>query len=581
MNRERAETHLRLLAEAELRRVAAHQQDSDVALSDLPGAGPGALDLRQRSAAAAALYDLPKVQREVIALQYYASLSEAETASAMRMSQGAVKSFTTHGMAALRAALEADTTRLTRAARVLTAVRALDDEAADQVLDDFALAIGIRQADPAGPRGPDPRSALRSSAAHLPLEMLMSSRPSTAAARAAAGSRTAVAVGGPGPAGSRTPSYYVVRVDQMVPVRDGDVSGEMHLLSYARTAAGARFTLVARARGEFVPPGIEHGGMYRPFAIFPVHQFIATDDQGTSYTMGFNGRRGRRPTELAGQITLHPDPPSAIRWLDLITTPGEPAVRIDLNPPAWRSTGTDVTVSEAAASPGEHLLNNMASRLLLVALAFPQEIRLHPAAPKPEPFACFADGLGDVIAALQACGALSSLSPVPGRLAALCARLNVTGHGITAPPARGLPEPWLSLLAHYHRRKPETGQGWDGCAAVAAVFPELDGIGLALLGLHNHDDRSVLYVQASGMPPGGNGGPGREPHFWLRIWVRDSSGQWHATRATARCWSQEDGREVTMRLEVVPPLSRATTWIEVLAAAPSAEARATLPLRWH
>jgi hypothetical protein len=34
-------------------------------------------------------------------------------------------------------------------------------------------------------------------------------------------------------------------------------------------------------------------------------------------------------------------------------------------------------------------------------------------------------------------------------------------------------------------------------------------------------------------------------------------------------------------LEVVPPLSRAATWIEILAAGPSAQARITLPLRWQ
>ena len=35
--------------------------------------------------------------------------------------------------------------------------------------------------------------------------------------------------------------------------------------------------------------------------------------------------------------------------------------------------------------------------------------------------------LGDVIAALQACGALALASPVPGQLAALCAHLNLSG----------------------------------------------------------------------------------------------------------------------------------------------------------
>ncbi len=39
--------------------------------------------------------------------------------------------------------------------------------------------------------------------------------------------------------------------------------------------------------------------------------------------------------------------------------------------------------------------------------------------------------------------------------------------------------------------------------------------------------------------------------------------------------------EVALRLEVVPPLSRAAAWIEVLAAGQSAQARVTLPLRWE
>jgi hypothetical protein len=39
--------------------------------------------------------------------------------------------------------------------------------------------------------------------------------------------------------------------------------------------------------------------------------------------------------------------------------------------------------------------------------------------------------------------------------------------------------------------------------------------------------------------------------------------------------------EIALRLQVVPPLSHATAWIEVLAAGQSAEARTTLPLCWE
>jgi len=256
--------------------------------------------------------------------------------------------------------------------------------------------------------------------------------------------------------------------------------------------------------------------------------------------------------------------------------PGEPAVRINLNPGNRALAGTVVTVSKTVTSPGEHLLDTIAIRLLLLVLAFPHQIWLHLAALRPGPHAYIAGGLCEVIAALEACGALPPLSPVPGQLAALCANLNITGHGITAPPARTLPEPWLSMLAHYRRRKPDRAPGRDGAAA---AFPELDGIRLAILGLHNSVDSTFLHVHAGGMTlDGRDGSQSTEPDFPLRLWVRDSAGRWHATQTG---WSAEDDGGVMMRLELVPPLSRATTWIEMLAAGPSGQIRATLPLRWR
>jgi RNA polymerase sigma-70 factor (sigma-E family) len=75
---------------------------------DMPSAEAGALTLLERSAVVAALRDLPERQREAIVLRYYADLSEAEIAAAMHISRGAVKSHTSRGMAALRAALEKD-----------------------------------------------------------------------------------------------------------------------------------------------------------------------------------------------------------------------------------------------------------------------------------------------------------------------------------------------------------------------------------------------------------------------------------------------------------------------------------------
>jgi RNA polymerase sigma-70 factor (sigma-E family) len=75
---------------------------------DMPSAEHGAMALLERSAVIAALRDLPERQREAIVLRYYADLSEADIAAAMRISRGAVKSHTARAMASLKAALEKD-----------------------------------------------------------------------------------------------------------------------------------------------------------------------------------------------------------------------------------------------------------------------------------------------------------------------------------------------------------------------------------------------------------------------------------------------------------------------------------------
>ena len=93
------------------------------------------------------LGDLPDRQREAITLQYHAGLSEAETAATMRISRGAVKAHTRHGISMLRAEPEMRSdVRVRRIAQVLSGVGALDGQVADQILDDLARALTARQA---------------------------------------------------------------------------------------------------------------------------------------------------------------------------------------------------------------------------------------------------------------------------------------------------------------------------------------------------------------------------------------------------------------------------------------------------
>ncbi|HLN69513.1 MAG TPA: SigE family RNA polymerase sigma factor [Streptosporangiaceae bacterium] len=98
VNRSRSVLRHRMVVEKNLQKPA----------PDMPSAEAGAMTLLERSAVVAALRDLPGRQREAIVLRYYADLSEAEIAAAMHISRGAVKSHTSRGMTALRAALEED-----------------------------------------------------------------------------------------------------------------------------------------------------------------------------------------------------------------------------------------------------------------------------------------------------------------------------------------------------------------------------------------------------------------------------------------------------------------------------------------
>jgi RNA polymerase sigma-70 factor (sigma-E family) len=75
---------------------------------DMPSAEHGAITLLERSAVVSALRALPDRQREALVLRYYGDLSEAQIASVMGISRGAVKSHTARAMSALRSVLERD-----------------------------------------------------------------------------------------------------------------------------------------------------------------------------------------------------------------------------------------------------------------------------------------------------------------------------------------------------------------------------------------------------------------------------------------------------------------------------------------
>jgi hypothetical protein len=441
------------------------------------------------------------------------------------------------------------------AGHALTAVGALDPVTAEEILTDFRLAVTVRQLhhEPAG-QGVTAAEWLTQSQAVL--------RPRQAPA-------PSPAEGTLGEDAGHDQAGRFVPVGLTVPFRAGAVRGELCLISFAQTGSGARFIVAWQVHSPSLEVQLSHNYP----GLVPIDEFTVTDDQGVRYQLDLTPG-----SDLAwpNVIRLSPAPPEATRWLD-VAPPYRQPVRVSLGSGEPAPAGDEAQVSDTKLSPGEHLLVMLAERLLTGTPEFPRRGLL--AAPPTSPRQVVAGGFGVIIAALEAAGVLSPLSPVPARLATLCASLDLAGHGIVAPPTLDMPEPWLSLLAHYQRRKPEPTQMRDGYAALAASLPELDGIRVTLLGLQHTQGGSALHALVQGRIPEPRPGPlDIDLNFPLSLWLRDSGGRWHAARPD-RC--HQAGRERAIRLRLVPPLTRPAERVEVLAGGRSAEVRATLPLRWR
>ncbi len=433
-------------------------------------------------------------------------------------------------------------------AQALLAVGAADVGTADQIRAGLELAVAVRQPGQVNQASPGQRGL--SPDARMRLARLMHSPPRRTATVALPAS--GLRAGHTRPAPQRA-SWRAVPVGQVIPIRDGDVRRELLVVAYVQSADGARFTTA--------------DWPFRPFT-----PFTAADDRGASYQIRFPGEM--RPRELP----LSLDPPHQIRWLDLITAPGEPAARIDLN---QQIPAPQVTVTRNATSPGELMLDVIAARILTSAAPSPQDNPGQPAAATAHLRAFVSDGPGDIVAALHAAGALPPAGLVPGQLAGLCAGLGISGHGITAPPADELPERWRSMLTRDHRREPQAGPAPGILAATVAELPELDGAQIAVLGLHHGEHGTIVHMLASGVTLEGDWKYARGVRPLPVLWIRDSSGRWHTTRTNGVSPMWGDPREVMLWLAIMPPLDRGTAWIDVVATGSSAEVRARLSLSWE
>ena len=400
--------------------------------------------------------------------------------------------------------------RVRRAADVLVEVGALNSDLADEVITGVETALLVRaRIDKEPPARRIPR-VTRFSARHVAPQV-------------------------PAPA-ARDGLWQVIPVGRTLRFPDSPASA--HLMTLVLTPDRIIAPVVIHTGARGTGPGMS-----------PFGGLLASDDRGTSYHVAWSIGGGAGIT-WTGLIVAHPAPPPDASWLDLLAGPDERLLRIDLT---TASPGTaTATVGVVPDSAGEQLLNDRAEAMLATLAQNTSPPGMHIRWDYVEP------ALRDTVSALEAAGALSPLSPVPARVAALGRQLGMTGQKAAAEPGAGaagssiaLPEQWTSVLAYHGRR--HRPAPWTGTAALGALLPELGGVRFAVAGLHSDPENTVLHVVARGLPPSRARPLGLVWSVGFSWWLSDGTGRWHLAVLDGL---DDNGTDSALRLALWPPLSR-------------------------
>jgi len=554
---ERAETYLRLMAEAELRRALAYPRYEPPEPSGLPPAVRSAVHLSRpvlapllpplRSAARvsgpllASLW--PTARTAVWAARRTPAVRAAEPVlwRTLRVRRAVPPLRPGRGRAADSPPAEAGLNRVRRVASALVAADAISEPAAQTVIESLTDALAVRGKlavrrlhQPPSPRWWGPGSPWRP--------------------------------GEPPPLLPAAP-VQAMPVGTALPLGEGDL-GEAGLL--ALVLAPDRAVLTAAWHSSRPGPYPGRPGR-RPAPPLSSGQLTAVDNHGARYQAGADHRPVNGRWSLGFDLT--PVPPPGTRWLDITADAVHDPIRVDVTRAAGPgdSPGSDPAEPDPAqpgrgrwaslptrASPAGWPLDTLAERLLA-------EVT-HGYGTHDAPLA----DLTEMVGALQAAAGLEAGSAALGRLAALADRLGIgfppSLRPLAAPAA--LPDAWLNVLQHRGAT-----DGPDGVAAGAAVLPEVDGARFALAGLDSTADSATLRVVAWGWQPSPLSGLSNRFSWW----ARDDRGRWHLARGDG---ARFGGGQVDLFVEFAPALAPGTRALEVIVRGPASQAAVTLALRW-
>jgi hypothetical protein len=351
--------------------------------------------------------------------------------------------------------------------------------------------------------------------------------------------------------------YLAASIGAAVPAGADSDLADIRLLALVIGPSGAVITAAGRLADERDEP--QH---LDPWPVFdgPDGPSV-TDDRGNNYEIHMDSGSSDGDGRWSGLLRFSPVPPPGTRWLNLAVSPGSPPVRVDLSSGGGSEQPPDPL---PAGSQAERMIDAAAVNLLRWSVTGEESLPWHDLSV-----------VADIVTALEAVGALEPARDAVSRLLALAGRLGLgipPGLLAAAPPGR-LPAAWSGVLENRDRR-----DGPRGVAPAAVVLPELDGTRFVLAGLRSDAARAELHVMVWSRPhtPFWLADAAVEPWCWS---ARDDRGRWHIVTEDSASYYSDDRRH--LQLSLFPPLHPQATSLEVTVAGQAGRATVTVPLDWQ
>ncbi len=332
---------------------------------------------------------------------------------------------------------------------------------------------------------------------------------------------------------------------------DHQVAGRQ-VRTYLRTlivgAASARLTVTARLLPAETGPVLDdEEGVLR------LDDCTAVDDQGTGYHGCFSGGGGDERWD--GTFDFHRAPSAGVRWLD-VSLPGAAPVRIDMSARAPALPTTSVQLPDGAA--GRYL-----DRLTLHELVARRAM---------DPFSADEQGLVAAASDLLDAGLIAPGSPALGRLAAAADLLNLElPSRLAGRRADKLPDDWLVILARW-----DSEDGPVGTIPLATQLPDLEGMRCLITGIESDGESASVQVHVGGWPE-------LVPHPTVTAdryhWTARDDGGWLYVAEEIQEGCHADGADITFLLHpAIRPQARTLT---ITLTGRSRQVGVTVPLDWR